>query len=86
MLMMMSLIYPASEEHWEHSQSRGNGADQLPCIDSDFFSVSDAADIIMLPLLLLLMEEEYFHDHEVNYDERASNIVDLGLTNHTTIN
>ena len=82
--MMMSLIHPTSEGHWEHPRTSGNEADQLPCIDRDFLSVSDAVDITTLPLLLT--EAEYFDDHEVNYDERASNIVDLGLTTHTTIN
>ena len=82
--MMMRLIHPTSKGHWEHPRTSGNEANQLPCTDSDFLSVSDAADITTLPLLLT--EEEHFDDQEVNYDEQASNIIDLGLTIHTTIN
>ena len=41
--LMMSLIRPTSEEHWEHPRTSRNEVDQLPCIDSDFFSVSVAA-------------------------------------------
>ena len=69
--MMMSLIHPTSEEHWGHPRTIGNEVDQPPCIDSDFFSVSDVANITTLPILPT--DEEYFGDDEVNhYDEWAS--------------
>ena len=42
-LLMMSLIHLTSEEYWEHPRASRNEVNQLPCIDSDFFSVSVSA-------------------------------------------
>ena len=67
--MVMILIHPTFEEYWGHLWTSGNEVDQLPYSRSDFFFISEAADIITL--LLLFVEEEYLDDDEFNYDEQA---------------
>ena len=64
-LMMMSLIHPISEEHWGHPRRNRNEVDQLTCINSGVFSVSDATDITILPILPT--DEEYFKNDEVQW-------------------
>ena len=63
--MMMSLIHPTSEEHLEHPRTSRSEADQPIYINSGVFSVSDATDITMLPILPT--DEEYFKNDEVQW-------------------
>ena len=83
-LATKSLTHPIFEENWEHPPTSGNETDQLPCIYSDVYSISDTVDITTL--LLLLTEEEYFDNDEINYDEQASKIIGIGLNTNTTMN